>query len=653
MGRLASISAFEEWQVGLKAGLDPSRKLITICGGTGCTAFGARQVREAFEEAIAQRGVGGQVGVKVTGCHGFCEKGPVLVILPEEIFYPSVKAKDAPEILDRTVLGGEVIERLLYVDPATGARVVYNPDVPFYAKQKRGVFRLNGVIDPVSLEDYIAHGGYGALVKAMTEMTPEQVIEEVRQAGLRGRGGAGFPTGVKWDMCRKAPGGEKYLICNADEGDPGAFMDRSLLEGVPHLVIEGMLIAAYATGASRGFVYVRAEYPIAVRHTYATLKQARERGLLGEGILGTSFSFDIEPRIGAGAFVCGEETALIASLEGQRGMPRPRPPFPVQSGYLGKPTNINNVETFANVPLILAEGGEAYASVGTAGSKGTKIFALAGKVNNTGLVEVPMGATIRQVVFDIGGGIPGGKSFKAVQMGGPSGGCVPAEFLDLPIDYDSLKQVGAIMGSGGLIVLDEETCMVELARYFLEFTQNESCGKCTPCRVGTKQMLAILERMTNGQGRPGDVEELERLGRTVKATSLCGLGQTAPNPALSTIRYFREEYDAHVLRHECPAGVCRSMLHYVIDPEHCVGCELCTKACPTHGISGELKEVHVIDQSRCIHCGGCRDACRSGAVKGVSLAEMEAFMERLATMEPAKTWRSEKKAKGERAKAKG
>jgi NADH:ubiquinone oxidoreductase subunit F (NADH-binding)/(2Fe-2S) ferredoxin len=614
MDCLESLTAFGEWQRQLQAAADPQRKQVTICGGTGCTAFGARDLLQAFEGAVEARGVGDRVSVKMTGCHGFCEKGPVVVLLPEETFYPSVKLEDVDDILDQTVLGGEIVDRLIYTDPVSGERIVRNPSVPFYAKQQRAVFRLNGVIHPTRLDDYVAHGGYGALARALGEMAPEEVLDEVRKAGLRGRGGAGFPTGVKWDLCRKQPGHEKYLICNADEGDPGAFMDRSLLEGVPHLVIEGMILAAYAIGATKGFIYVRAEYPIAVEHTIETLEQVRACGLLGDSILGTDFGFDIEVRMGAGAFVCGEESALIASLEGHRGHPRPRPPFPVQKGYLGKPTNINNVETFANVPLIIADGWEQYARVGTEGSKGTKIFALAGKVRNTGLVEVPMGATLRQIVFDIGGGVPDGREYKAAQMGGPSGGCVPAEFLDLPIDYDSVKQIGAIMGSGGLVVMDDQTCMVDVARFFLEFTQSESCGKCVPCRVGTRHMLDTLKRICAGEGKPEDIEELETLAQDIKAGSLCGLGQTAPNPVLTTLRYFRHEYDAHIHEHYCPAHVCPGLFSFRIDAEVCTGCGLCRKNCPVDAIAGERKQPHVIDPKRCIHCGACFDVCPASAV---------------------------------------
>ncbi|MCX5675999.1 MAG: FAD-dependent oxidoreductase [Planctomycetota bacterium] len=571
MAPLGSIAAFRRWQQDLKAALDPRRKVVTICGGTGCGAFGSADVADAFERELHRRGLTDRVALKRTGCHGFCEQGPVVVILPERIFYPGVQVDHVPEIVEQTVLGGKAIRRLLYVDPATGRRINRDHDVPFYARQRREVFRLNGVIDPTDLPDYVAHDGYAAAAKALAEMTPEQVIAEVTDAGLRGRGGAGFPTGRKWQLARQAPGEPKYLVCNADEGDPGAFMDRSLLEGTPHLILEGMIIGAYAIGASRGVIYVRAEYPLAVRNAGIAIRQARETGLLGANILGTGLDFDVDIQMGAGAFVCGEETALIASLEGKRGMPRPRPPFPAQSGYHSRPTNINNVETFANVPLIVLRGKDWYRGIGTEGSKGTKIFALAGKVRNTGLVEVPMGATLRQIIYDIGGGIPRGRKFKGAQMGGPSGGCVPARYLDLPIDYDSVKQVGAIMGSGGLIVMDEATCMVDIARFFTDFCQKESCGKCAPCRVGTRRMLEILTRITQGQGEMEDIDRLQELGEMIKEASLCGLGQTAPNPVLSTLRHFRDEYEAHIRLKRCPSHACEALAPTA-----------CASACPAH-----------------------------------------------------------------------
>ena len=614
MARFTSIDEFRTAQERLKAALDPGARQVTICGGTGCCAFGSAEVQEAFIRELEKQGAD-HVGVKRTGCHGFCEKGPLVVIQPESIFYPNVQIDTVGEIVERTVLGGEIIEEMLYVDPATGARIERDDEVPFYMKQQRAVFRLNSVLDPIDLDDYIARDGYAAAVKALAEMTPEQVIEEVREAGLRGRGGAGFPTGVKWGFCREAPGDEKVLICNADEGDPGAFMDRSLLEGDPHLVIEGMLIGAYAVGATKGFIYVRAEYPIAIEHTTIALALARQAGLLGKDILGTGFDFDIEVCKGAGAFVCGEETALIASIEGRRGMPRPRPPFPVAAGLYGKPTVINNVETWANVPRVIEMGAGEYAQIGTDGSHGTKIFALAGKVNNTGLVEVPMGATLRQIVFEIGGGIPRGREFKAAQMGGPSGGCVPAQYLDRPIDYDSIKEIGAIMGSGGLIVMDETTCMVDIARFFTDFVQKESCGACVPCRVGTKRMLEILIRICDGRGELEDIDRLVRLGEMIKEASLCGLGQTAPNPVLSTLTYFRDEYVAHVVDRKCRAGVCKALSTFTIDQDTCVACGQCVKACPTEAITGGKKKVPAeIDQDKCITCGACRDVCKFQAV---------------------------------------
>jgi len=560
MEQLINASDFHRWQQELKAGVSPEESIITICGGTGCSALGSAQVYAAFEEQIREQKLQGRVRLKQTGCHGFCEKGPVVVILPERIFYAGINPEDVGEILTKTVLGGELVDRLLYVDPISGKKFAYEHEVPFYALQQRNVFRYNGKIDPVSIEDYVIAGGYAAFARVIGECSADEIVEIIKRSGLRGRGGGGFPAGLKWGFCRKSPGDEKYLICNADEGDPGAFMDRSILEGTPHAVLEGMLIAGLAIGACRGFIYVRAEYPLAVRNTTVALEQAREAGLLGDGILGTDFSFEIEIRQGAGAFVCGEETALIASLEGLRGMPKARPPFPAQKGYLGKPTIINNVETLANVPLIIDRGAEWYSKIGTEKSKGTKIFALAGRVNNTGLVEVPMGTTLRKIIYDIGGGIPKNRKFKAAQLGGPSGGCIPAAYLDSEIDYDSVQQIGAIMGSGGLIVMDELTCMVDVARYFLEFVQAESCGKCTPCRVGTKKMLDILESICRGEGKIEDLDTLQHLANHIKKSALCGLGQTAPNPVLSTLRHFREEYEEHIVLKTCRAAACSGLV---------------------------------------------------------------------------------------------
>jgi len=539
---------------------DPNKTCVTVCGGTGCRAWGGEEVRLAFIEEIRKQGLEGKVDVMRTGCHGFCERGPVVVILPKEIFYQQVGLGDVPEIVSKTLKDGSLVERLLYTDPATGKVVTYDHDVPFYKGQMRQVFSDNGRIDPTEIRDYIGRGGYSALSKALFSMTPEQVIEEVEKSGLRGRGGAGFPSGRKWRFTRSSPGEVKYIVCNADEGDPGAFMDRSVLEGNPHLVLEGMLIAAYAIGSQHGYVYVRAEYPLAVQHLKIAMAQAEELGLIGDNILGTPFGFHLKIKEGAGAFVCGEETALLASIEGKRGMPRARPPFPAVAGLWGKPTNINNVETYANIRSIILGGSAAYAAIGTQGSKGTKIFSLTGKINNTGLVEVPMGTTLREVIFNIGGGIPRGRHFKAAQMGGPSGGCLPAMFLDLPIDYESLTEAGSMMGSGGMIVMDEKTCMVDIARFFLSFTQDESCGKCVPCRIGTKRMLEILTRITKGEGREGDIDLLLEMGPLVKDSALCGLGQTCPNPVLSTINHFRHEYEAHILEKYCPSGACEALV---------------------------------------------------------------------------------------------
>lgn len=613
--------------------INPDTPVITVCGGTGCSALGSQMFVDELEKEIAKRKLHGKVRIKRTGCHGFCEKGPLVVILPDEIFYQQVKPSDARHILEKTILQKKIIKNLLYTDPATGEKIVKEHDVPFYKKQMRLVFRHNGKITPESLEDYISLDGYQALVKVLTEMTPEQVVAEVKSSGLRGRGGAGFPTGQKWEFARNNAETKRYMICNGDEGDPGAFMDRSVMEGDPYAVIEGITIAGYAIGANTGYIYVRAEYPLAVKNLIHGIEVAKNAGLLGKNILGSGFDFDIIIKQGAGAFVCGEETALIASIEGKRGMPRPRPPFPAQSGLFGKPTVINNVETLANVPLIILKGAPWYAGIGTPGSKGTKIFALAGKINNTGLVEVPMGTTLRQIIFEIGGGIPRERKFKAVQMGGPSGGCVPAQYLDLPIDYESLKKVGAIMGSGGMIVMDETTCMVDIARYFLEFTQSESCGKCAPCRLGTKRMLETLQRITTGKGKPEDLNFLAELGDTVKETSLCGLGQTAPNPVLSTIRYFRNEYDTHILYSYCQSAGCEKL---VKSP--------CQNSCPA-GINvpqyialtglGEYERSHNLIRKRvpfpavlgrvCFH--PCETFCRRGDLdKPVSICHLKRYV---------------------------
>jgi len=598
------------------AGEDSSiKQWITVCGGTGCQAYGCNEVARSLEAEIENQGLSGEVRVRSTGCHGFCERGPIVVIQPGGVFYQKIKPGDVKEIVGETVKGGKIIDRLLYQDPVTGKKIVSEKEVPFYSKQQRLIFGMNGLIDPAKIENYIAVGGYEGLAKALTEMSSEEIIGEIKKAGLRGRGGAGFPTGQKWDLCRSAKGTPKYLICNCDEGDPGAYMDRSLLEGNPHLILEGMAIGAYAIGASRGYIYVRTEYPLAVLNAGLAIEQARIRGLLGESILGSKFSFDVEISRGAGAFVSGEETALIAAIEGRPPEPGIRPPYPVESGLRGKPTNINNVETWANVPWIINNGSAAYSAIGTEKSKGTKIFSLVGKINNTGLVEVPMGMTLREIIYDIGGGIPGGKAFKAVQTGGPSGGCIPRDLLDLAIDYEGLQNAGSMMGSGGMIVMDENTCMVDIARYFLEFLRGESCGKCTSCREGIVTMHEILLKICRGQAGPGDLELLMDIAEAVKSASLCGLGKTASQPVLSTLRYFRDEYRAHIEERKCPAGVCKELITYRISAEKCTGCMVCAKNCPVVAIRGEKKQVHVINSEICTKCGSCRELCKFDAVQ--------------------------------------
>ena len=591
------------------------RSHVLICGGTGCTSSGSHKLMEHFEKALKDKGLEEEVKVIRTGCFGLCEMGPVVVVYPEGAFYARVKDENVEEIVSEHLMKGRVVTSLLYHDKTTAHNAVTSLEkVDFYKKQMRVALRNCGVIDPENIDEYIAVDGYKGLTKVLTEMTPEEVIAEVNKSGLRGRGGAGFPTGKKWEFTAKAQGDQKYVCCNADEGDPGAFMDRSVLEGDPHAVIEAMEIAGYAVGATQGYIYVRAEYPIAVKRLEIAINQAREYGLLGQNILGTDFCFDLDIRLGAGAFVCGEETALMTSIEGKRGEPRPRPPFPAVKGLFQKPTLLNNVETYANIAQIIVKGADWFASIGTERSKGTKVFALGGKITNTGLVEVPMGTTLREIIYDIGGGCPGGKEFKAVQTGGPSGGCLPAALLDTQIDYDNLIAAGSMMGSGGMIVMDEDNCMVDIARFFLDFTVDESCGKCTPCRIGTRRMLEILQRITNGQGQDGDIERLENLAYNIKNTALCGLGQTAPNPVLSTLRYFRHEYEAHIYEKRCPAGHCQALLHYEIDPEKCKGCTACTRVCPAGAISGTPRYAHSIDVSKCLKCGACMEKCKFNAI---------------------------------------
>ncbi|HEY46409.1 MAG: NADH dehydrogenase [Anaerolineae bacterium SM23_ 63] len=615
MDRINSAADFDKLRTRLKSDYAPDHPWITVCGGTGCRVYGSEKVWNAFQDEIANKNLKATLtyDLKMTGCHGFCEKGPLVVIRPMGIMYTHVQVGDVPEIVAE-LANGRTVERLLYSDPNTDEMIEHEHDVPFYKHQQRLILNLNGILDPFRIDEYIALGGYTSLENILCSMPPEQVIAEIKASGLRGRGGAGYPTGLKWEMCRKQPGEIKYVICNADEGDPGAYMDRSIMEGNPHRVLEGMTIGAYAIGASQGYVYIRNEYPLAVKHLRQAIMQAQEYGFLGTDILGSGFDFNVNIKLGSGAFVCGEETALMASIEGRVGEPRPRPPYPTTAGLWGQPTNINNVKSWASVPIIIERGADWYANVGTETSKGTMIFSVVGNINNTGLVEVPMGISLRELIFEIGGGIPNGNTFKAAQIGGPSGGCIPAQHLDTPIDYESLTALGAIMGSGGLVIADEDTCMVDFARYFMKFTQDESCGKCVPCRIGTKAMLETLERICAGEGQLSDIDYLLELGEEVKRSSLCGLGQTAPNPVLSTIQYFRDEYEAHIVDMTCPAKVCKALITYSVIEENCTGCMVCLRNCPSDAITGAKQEVHVIDAGLCTRCGMCISVCKFDAI---------------------------------------
>jgi NADH:ubiquinone oxidoreductase subunit F (NADH-binding)/(2Fe-2S) ferredoxin len=619
MPRLSSPAELEKLRQKILSKRDPNKRCITICSGTGCHAYGSEKVNAAFAEEIKRQKLKAEVDIRRTGCHGFCERGTLVVIYPEEICYVNVQPEDAAEVV-QSIKDNKVINRLLYVDPTTGKKVIHESEIPFYKYQNRIVFGNNKRIDPQSIDDYIALGGYSALSKALFQMTPEQVLEEVKKSGLRGRGGGGFPAGAKWQTTRDAPGEPKYVIVNCDEGDPGAYMDRSLMEGNPHSVLEGLTIGAYAIGSQEGFIYVRAEYPLAVENVGIAIQQAEGCGLLGKNILGSGFDFEVKVHRGAGAFVSGESSALMTAIEGKVGEPKPKYIHTSEKGIWDRPSCLNNVETWANVPLIISNGATWYASIGTEGSKGTKIFSLVGKVNNSGLVEVPMGITLRDIVYKIGGGIPGGKKFKAVQTGGPSGGCIPEQFLDSRVDFDELARLGSMMGSGGMIVMDEDTCMVDTARYFLDFLADESCGKCTPCREGIKQMLNILTDICGGRGRSEDIELLEELAEVLRDTSLCALGGTAPNPILTTLRYFKDEYEAHIEEKKCPAYACKELVSYYIDPAKCQACMICLRNCPTEAISGGKNQIHVIDQSKCTKCGTCFDLCpsRFDAVKKIS-----------------------------------
>lgn len=613
MQRLHTPAELEQWRISLQTSHDPNHPMISVCSTTGCTASGAKTVLAAFQQELTQQGLDTGITLKATGCHGFCERGPIVVIHPQQVFYQHVSAKDVPDII-QALANGTVVERLLYTDPVSNERIMHEGDIPFYQRQMRIIYANNGRIDPTRIEDYVALGGYSALSRALCSMTPENIIDAVKRAGLRGRGGAGFATGHKWEEAYKARGEPKYVICNADEGDPGAFMDRSLLEANPHSVLEGIIIGAYAIGAHHGYIYVRNEYPLAVEHVGIAIRQAEQCGLLGHDILGLGWDFQFEISRGGGAFVCGESSALMRSVEGRVGEPRDKAVHATESGLWDKPTVLNNVKTWANVPQIINRGADWFASIGTEQSKGTMVFSLVGKINNTGLVEVPMGISLRSLIYDIGGGIPGGKNFKAVQTGGPSGGCIPERLLDLPVDYEVLAKAGSMMGSGGMIVMDEHTCMVDVARYFLDFTRQESCGKCNPCREGCDRMYQTLRDICTGKGQEGDIEMLQELAECVRDSSLCQLGKTAPNPVLTTINYFRDEYEAHIRDKRCPGGVCRALIQYFVIADKCTGCGLCRRNCPQGAIQGDKKVVHVIDAAKCVRCGICHDVCRFDAI---------------------------------------